>query len=404
MTRLLRWIYRARKILYLAAAAAFIAAAFFFAGVVISRRMTLHLPVPTGPYAVGRMEYDWVDQSRMDPLAGQPNTPRELAVWVWYPAEAGGATYAPYMPPAWAQARAKDQGLGYLIETDLNRIQTHSYEGISLAAAPSALPVLIMEPGMGPSVPDYTVFAENLASHGYVVVGINPTYTSNLIVFPNGRVVTRSLTGAIPDSDTGAQLDADANRIQAVWDTDVRFVMDQAQKLDASPSSPFYNRLDLAKIGVWGHSFGGATAYAVCQQEPRCKAGADLDGTLFGAELKATVSQPFMFITEDYRKSCDANCASMHQGYQSVNPGDAYFLSIAEAGHFNFTDLPLRQVPLLRPFFIAAGLEGPIDPARGLQITNAYLVAFFDRYLKGTSSPLLEGPSALYPEVTFAKR
>ncbi len=47
---------------------------------------------------------------------------------------------------------------------------------------------------------------------------------------------------------------------------------------------------------------------------------------------------------------------------------------------------------------------GTIAPARGLQIVNAYTLAFFDRHLKGNTETLLDGPSSAYPEVTFTKR
>jgi soluble lytic murein transglycosylase-like protein len=71
--------------------------------------------------------------------------------------------------------------------------------------------------------------------------------------------------------------------------------------------------------------------------------------------------------------------------------------------HFNFTDLPLRQVGLVKPLFRWAGYTGSIDPLRGLRIANAYLAAFFDRYLKGSDNGLLSGPSAGYPEVRFVR-
>ncbi len=257
---------------------------------------------------------------------------------------------------------------------------------------------------MGPVAEDYTVFAENLASHGYIVVGINPTDTSNLIVFPDGRLALRTSQGTIPDQDTTAQAAVDGNRIEAVWGADVLFVMDQLQSLNASQASFFYNHLDLEHIGLWGHSFGGATAIAVCQQDPRCKAGVDMDGNPVSSTENVEVPQPFMFIAEDYRQGCDPNCALMRQVYMNIKPGAAYFLSIAGTLHFNFSDLPLRQVPLLRPLFMVAGIEGPIDPARALQVTNAYLVAFFDQYLKGIPSDLLQGRAAAFPEVQIEKR
>jgi predicted dienelactone hydrolase len=215
----------ALKILIFGFLAGIVAVAGFIGYLAIARNSPLQLPAPTGSYPVGRIIYDWQDASRSDPLADQANTPRELEVWVWYPSASAGKSSAPYLPPVWVAARNKDQGIGYLIENDFNRLQTHSFEDVPLATTQATFPILIMEPGMGPIAEDYTIFAENLASHGYIVVGINPTDTSNLIVFPDGRVALRTHKGTIPNSDTSAQFNADGNRIEAVWVKDVLFVM-----------------------------------------------------------------------------------------------------------------------------------------------------------------------------------
>ncbi|MGD0003411.1 MAG: hypothetical protein ABSE06_04195, partial [Anaerolineaceae bacterium] len=328
----------------------------------------------------------------------------ELAVWVWYPAESGAAVEpAPYLPLKWVQARDKDQGIGRLVEFEFTGIRTHSFNSLPLARAQAVYPVLVMEPGMGPMASDYTVLAENLSSHGYIVVGINPTYHSNIVVFPDGRIAERSAHGTIPDNDSPAAAEADANRIGAVWTQDVNFVLDQLAKLNADGSSPFYQRLDLGHTGIFGHSFGGATAFAICQQDARCKAGANLDGDPFTDEIKTTLHQPFLFFSEDFPVGCATalNCAPILHMYRLVNPGPAYFLQVSGTKHFNFSDLPLRQVGLARPLFKWAGYTGSIDPQRGLQIANAYLAAFFDRYLKSSDNGLLSGPSSLYPEVQF---
>ena len=372
----------------------------------LENRSSLTLPAPSGKFTVGRMLYDWVDPARSDTLADRPGQPRELAVWVWYPCEASaGAQAAPYLPDNWIQERDIDQGAGRLIEHRFGAIFTHSFSNLPLAPAgtQAAFPVLVMEPGMGPMAADYTVLAENLASLGYIVVGINPTDTSNLIVFPDGRVALRSTLGSIPDSDSAAAAQADGNRILGVWTQDIRFVLDRLDQLNADNSSPFYRRLDLGRTGIFGHSFGGATAFAICQQDARCKAGANLDGDPFSAEMKTAEHQPFLFLSEDFPQGCESapNCAPMLNMSRLVNPGPAYFLQVSGAKHFNFSDLPFRQVFLVRPLFRAAGYVGSIDPGRGLQITNTYLAAFFDRYLKGSDNGLLSGPSTQYPEVQF---
>jgi predicted dienelactone hydrolase len=367
----------------------------------IAHNQPLILPSPTGLYSVGRTEYDWTDNSRIDTLSDIANVKRELAVWLWYPATVSQQdSTAPYLPPDWVTARNNDQGMaGGIIESRFSSIHTHSFANVPLTGAQSTYPVIIMEPGMGPIPTDYTVYAENLASHGYIVVGINPTYTSNVIVFPDGRVALRSQKGTIPDSADTAAADQDASRIGKVWTEDVLFVMDQLQSLNADQSSLFYNKLDLAHIGVFGHSFGGATAASVCEIEPRCKAGADLDGTLFSYQASATLQAPFMFMAED---NCGKNCDTLHQAYSASNSA-AYYLSIKGTRHFNFSDMPLRLPPLSSILLRQLGYIGSIQPARGLEISNAYLVAFFDQYLKGTNSELLQSSTSPYSEVQFEK-
>ena len=184
-----------------------------------------------------------------------------------------------------------------------------------------------------------------------------------------------------------------------VWSDDVIFVMNKLQSINVDKSNFFYKKLDLAHIGLFGHSFGGATAAIVCKLDARCKAGADLDRTLFSYQANGTLQIPFMFMAED---ACGKNCDTMLQAY-SDSKSDAYYLSIKGAKHFNFSDLPLRLLPPVRILFNRAGYIGSIHPERGLEITNAYLVAFFDRYLKNIDSALLQGTSPTYPEVQFEK-
>jgi predicted dienelactone hydrolase len=221
------------------------------------------------------------------------------------------------------------------------------------------------------------------------------------VVFPDGRIVTRSDKGTIPDNATPSQAEQLGNSLITVWVKDVIFVMDRLETVNASSASPFYQHLDLGHIGVFGHSFGGATAIIVCQQDPRCKAGANLDGTPFGSGKNAPLPVPFLLMSEDYSDGCDQNCAEFRQTASLGQPGTVYDLSIKGARHFNFSDLPLRQVPAVRPLFRVAGLIGSIDPARGEEIANIYLLAFFDRYLMNRDGGLLNSPSPSYPEVQF---
>jgi hypothetical protein len=43
------------------------------------------LPAPTGPQAVGRTGFEWIDRSRDEPFTDDPADHRELVIWMWYP-------------------------------------------------------------------------------------------------------------------------------------------------------------------------------------------------------------------------------------------------------------------------------------------------------------------------------
>src|SRR3954454_20079316 len=134
------------------------------------------LPAPNGLYAVGRIEYDWVDAGRDDPLASTPGTKRELRVWFWYPATpSAGSPPAPYLPPRWAAAREDDWGPSALLFQRPAAVRVHDIADAPLAIDRSNYSVLLLLPGLGPLASDYTTLAEDLASHGYIVVAPTPT-------------------------------------------------------------------------------------------------------------------------------------------------------------------------------------------------------------------------------------
>lgn len=53
----------------------------------IQRNNTVVLPKPTGQFTVGRIGYDWVDDSRNEVYSETKDTKRKLSTWVWYPSD-----------------------------------------------------------------------------------------------------------------------------------------------------------------------------------------------------------------------------------------------------------------------------------------------------------------------------
>jgi hypothetical protein len=58
----------------------------------------LVLPPPTGNYAIGRTEFDWIDNNRMDLLSDKANEKRELLIWIWDTSTLTTCHYAGYRP------------------------------------------------------------------------------------------------------------------------------------------------------------------------------------------------------------------------------------------------------------------------------------------------------------------
>ncbi len=395
-----RWL---RRVICIAAVCVALCLAAIVACVIylaVRRGTSVALPRPTGPYGVGRVEYDWVDPMRADPFAPARTRggKRELAVWMWYPTAPGaGAAPAPYLPPTWGNAREADRGAWALLYQRIGAVRAHAVARAPVAAAPTRFPVVVFEPGLGSLPTDYTTLLEDLASHGYVVVGITPTDSAEVVVFPDGRVVP-SVDAAREPSAQGGALDA----LTTVWARDIRFVLDRLHTLDGDARDPLAGHLDLARISVFGHSFGGAAAAEACRVDRRCQAGIDIDGDPFGAVARVGLHQPFMFLMGDdfWDGSCDTLCRHARRGlatiYASAGVGH-YEATIRGAQHFNFMDDAVLFAPLDKP----VGLLGSIDGRRGLTITRAYVRAFFDTYLKQTSDPLLKGSAPAYPEVAL---
>ena len=158
-----------------------------------SRETTL--PTPTGPFAVGRTTYVWTDDAQADPMAPKPGTKSELVVWIWYPAARGqpSQTVVDYFPAPWRRAVEDQSGvlLSQFLTRDLSRVRGHGIRDAEVSPQQRLYPVVLMRAGLAALTLDYTSLAEDLASHGYVVVGFDAPYRSYVVVLPDGRVIAR---------------------------------------------------------------------------------------------------------------------------------------------------------------------------------------------------------------------
>jgi dienelactone hydrolase len=375
----------------------------------LEHRTEVTLPTPTGPFAVGRALYDWADDATLDTLAPVPGTKRELLVWIWYPSAAGpSAAMDDYLPAPLRAAveRARGPLISKFLTRDLSQVHAHSIRNSDVSPQQRSYPVVIMRAGASAEVWNYSTLAEDLASHGYVVVGFDAPYRTSVVVFPDGRVMRRTPENN-PELCAGqeqAQQARCVNKVLTAWTADIAFVLDRLERLNTSDASgKFKGRLDMTRIGVFGHSFGGATAAQFCHDDSRCKAGIDVDGQPFGSVIQAGLHQPFMFLLSDHGRESDPESlqimANIQSIYDRLPPDGRLRIEIRGANHFLFSDdgALLKSHIVLRTLRML-GIVG-IDGRRQLAVTAYCVHSFFDAYLKGTSVSRLKISSPLYPEI-----
>ena len=123
-----------------------------------SAHLSRDLPRPTGPFAVGRYRYHWIDQTRPEVLASDAHAHRELNVDIWYPAQGSSSELAEYLPGAGkiksvlGEQVFKDEFGDAAALVESNSIATHTLSEPSLSKVQSTYPVLIFSHGLGMQV------------------------------------------------------------------------------------------------------------------------------------------------------------------------------------------------------------------------------------------------------------
>jgi dienelactone hydrolase len=355
----------------------------------------LVLPEPTGNERIGTVSLHLVDRSRADPWV--PTEPvREIMVQIWYPAkEVRSYPRAPWVSPAMA-ARINPPPSAVILPL------THGHVGAPVDGGQH--PVVLYSPGFGVERTASTALVEELASHGYVVVTIDHTHDAPLVEFPGGRIKTQALPA--PTDDPATDEERIITKALQVRVADTRFTLDQLAAINRGSNPDAERRtlprglkgaMDLSRVAMFGHSLGGATAAETMYEDPRVKAGLNMDGSVWGPVVAGGLDRPFLLMSSQGHGTDDETWTSLWAHLR----GPRHWLQLDGSGHMSFTDyqvlLPQAGVPpeAMVPAF------GTIDGKRAIAVQRAYVLAFFDRYLRHRDGKLLAGPSPRYSEMRF---
>lgn len=345
----------------------------------------LELPSPTGLHPVGRRTLHLVDRHRPDPWVPAARA-RELMVSVSYPARSSGARPAAYMTRSEAQRLLELKGLaGVVPAATVAGTRTHAQA--DAPPAPGRFPLVLLSPGFSVPRTTLTALAVDVAARGYVVAAVDHAYESVGTEFPGGRVPP-----CVACDRVG--VDVDEATVVRGRAADLSFVIDE---LTGRRSTGALARLiDPGRIGVAGHSIGGAAALATMAADRRVRAGVNLDGGFFVPDAGHRIGgRPFMMVGAEAVHGPGNTAGDWAATYDRLH-GWKRWLTVSGAGHFSFTDIPwlAEQLGLPDP-------QVPLPGERGWYITRDYVGAFFDLHLRGLPQPLLHGPTSSHPEVGF---
>ncbi|WP_345944838.1 alpha/beta hydrolase family protein [Streptomyces albus subsp. chlorinus] len=363
----------------------------------------LQVPPPGGPHRVGTQALPFLDPDRADPW--QPHRCRELMVQLWYPAAPlAGSTPPPAryltLPVAahvlqmWAE-EGEEFGAGP--HEALAGVRVHATEGAPVADG-TRRPLVLLSPGLGEYRAGLTALAEDLASRGFVVAGVDHPGDAAAVEFPNGRVVPHHEPKDEEGSSAadGSTTDVES-RYLATRVADLRFVLDQ---LLASPS-PWHGVLDTTRVGVAGHSLGGAAAAELARTDARPAAIAVLDGSLYGPVLSSGLDLPVLLCGLTPPDPEDPDILAGWDRLWPLLRGPRHHTAVRGAGHMSATDFDVLAGPL--------GLRDPDDPddafsfgtlppGRGIALVRVVLTAFFNEHLRNSPTPI---PHAAFPELSL---
>ena len=317
------------------------------------------LPV-SGSYTVETQTFTWEDTSRIETFTDTGEN-RALTVSFWYPSEEG------------------------------------------------KYPLVVFSHGaFGVIDSNYSTYTE-LASNGYVVASIGHPYHAMFVEDVNGKTTMVDMEFLQQVYSDNGEYSEEAERrvyeFSQEWmelrTADMNFVVDtilaEAEQAADRSSEKVFASIDTTKIGLMGHSMGGATAVQLGRERNDITAVIDLEGTMMGEyvgfengyELYNEEPYPIPVLdvnskaVSEYIDALEAE----HSGWEYVNDylgrnaADYREVIFNDAGHLNFTDLPLIAPPL-------AGLlgVGEVDAEECIKNVNEVVLTFFDYYLKGEGS------------------
>ena len=313
-------------------------------------------------------------------------------------------------------------GMTSAILIDENRVESFETDGCKRevpvyfyypqteGAKESGFPLVIFSHGAFGYYQSNTSTYMELASQGYVVISLDHPYHSFFTTDTEGKTITvnpnflQEVMYINEDTAPEEEIFALSSKWLTIRTADMNFVLDTVKRtkeatecaeewfVDSEETKSEILEIlamtDMEKIGLMGHSLGGAASVTVGRQREDIDAVIDLDGTMLGEQLKfengcyqyyeEAYPIPLMAIdNEEHYIQGDMLDSQYVNKVVLENAIDATHTYFVGSGHMNFTDLPLFS-----PVLASLLGTGTIDETECVIIMNDIVLQYFDYYLK----------------------
>ena len=355
--------------------------------VVVSRFIPLNdITPPTGEHSVGTEVFQWEDYTREEWFSEDPNDIREIIVQVWFPAIPQSKKTNKWIdyPSQRVESISENFKVPKFISRAIDRVDTDTYSD-SKPLDTNKFPIVIFSHGFEGFRTQNTTQIQELVSHGYIVFALTHTYDALLTIFPDGKKVDRAKKYCHNcDSEQfwevfKPQIDTRA--------ADIHFLLDQIERIERGDiSTDFGSVMDLDRIGIFGHSFGGGTSVVAGMTDPRIQSILSLDGwyaPVHPSIYHQSLNKPFLHLGQ----------TSWEDPYNYLvldtliqNSRDiSYSLLLEGAEHYDFTDSPH-----LSNMSSKFNLSSEVDSDEILDVMNTTVLGFFDQTLKSKPKEWLD--------------
>jgi dienelactone hydrolase len=251
--------------------------------------------------------------------------------------------------------------------------------------------------GLGVKSSNESLYNE-LASHGYIVCSIDHTYQSFYSTDGDGDTTwidlgyMQELFAEDPQSDIQQSYEYYQKWMKIRTD-DINFVIDYIMaEVENNNADMAYKLVDMAKIGVMGHSLGGSAALGIGRIRADVTAVIALESP-FMYDIEGIEDEQFVFtdmiypvpvlnVYSDSSWSILGERPQYEANYRMLTDTDAtaFNVYISGVGHLALTDFALTSPFLTR---ILDGKKPTTETVSYLRTINKICLEFFNSYLKG---------------------